>query len=175
MTEPKELARLTKHSASNIKLGLLKKPGGGISDEDEVAGILLDEHAPGSYEAPKERTKPKVAIRYTEIRKLKFMTINLLRESLREFGKKKRGGPDGLTSEMLSNLPDKTLTRLLTIIKAALCMSYSPTIWIEGEVIFIPKPSKDNYMEPATNDSSESDSQTTRLSSYQCVFPTHSS
>ena len=92
MTEPKELARLTKHSSSNSKLGLLKKPGGGISDESEVAGILLNEHAPGSYEAPKERIKPKIAIRYTDIRKLKFMTINFLRETLKEFGKKKRGG-----------------------------------------------------------------------------------
>ena len=91
MTETKELARLTKNSTTH-QLGLLKKPGGGICDEEEVAGILLDEHAPGSYEAPEKREKPKTKLRNVEIRRLRFMTVDLLKEALGSFGKKKRGG-----------------------------------------------------------------------------------
>ena len=49
---------LEKYSTSNNKLGLLTKPQEGLSEISEVAGILLDEHAPGSYEAPKERFRP---------------------------------------------------------------------------------------------------------------------
>ena len=37
---------------------------------------------------------------------------------------------------------------MLKIIKAGVCLKYCPTIWCESEVIFIPKPSKENYMEP---------------------------
>ena len=85
-----------------------------------MADILLDEYAPGSYKAPEIRSKPNIKIKYMEICKLQYMTPSLLKEALKELGKKKRGGPDGLTSEMLSNLPDKTLSRLLTIIKTSL-------------------------------------------------------
>ena len=147
MTETKELARLTKNSTTH-QLGLLKKPGGGICDEEEVAGILLDEHAPGSYEAPEKREKPKTKLRNVEIRRLRFMTVDLLKEALGSFGKKKRGGPDGLTATMLQNLPHNILSRMLKIIKASILMKYVPTIWLNSEIIFIPKPGKTDYMEP---------------------------
>ena len=130
------------------QLGLLKKPTGGICDEEEVADILLDEHAPGSYEAPEKREKPKEKLRNVETRKLKFMTIDLLREALNDFGRNKRGGPDGLTAIMLQNLPNNVLKRLLMIIKASILTKYVPTIWLNSEIIFIPKPGKYDYMEP---------------------------
>ena len=47
ITDTSELAKLTKYSTSNNKLGLLTKPQGGVSEISEVADILLDEHAPG--------------------------------------------------------------------------------------------------------------------------------
>ena len=97
MTDTKELARLTKNSTTH-QLGLLKKPGGGICDEEEVAEILLDEHAPGSYEAPAKREKPRTKLHDVEIRRLRFMTVDLLKEALGSFGKKKKRGarwPDG--------------------------------------------------------------------------------
>ena len=97
---------------------------------------------PGSYEAPEKREKPKEKLRNVETRKLKFMTIDLLREALNDFGRNKRGGPDGLTAIMLQNLPNNVLKRLLVIIKASILIKYVPTIWLNSEIIFIPKPGK---------------------------------
>ena len=49
---------------------------------------------------------------------------------------------------MLQNLPNNVLKRLLMIIKASILTKYVPTIWLNSEIIFIPKPGKDDYMEP---------------------------
>ena len=149
-TSPKELAKLTKWSNNNHKLGLLKKPNDDLCEYEEVRGILLDEHAPGSYEDKNPREKPTWKAKDEELNshKLKFMSKELLKKALKEFGSKKRGGPDGLTSIMLKNLPDNTVDRLLRIIKCMITMKYIPQVWIESEIIFIPKPGKESYTEP---------------------------
>ena len=55
------------------------------------------------------------------------MTVDLLKGALGSFGKKKRGGPDGLTANMLHNLPHNILSRMLVIIHGLLKYYGRPT------------------------------------------------
>ncbi len=105
MVKAKDLARLTKEGRLGNKLGLLRKSDGTLSDESEVRGMLLDEHAPGSYQDGGDRQFRKTSSREHDLRKLKFMTTDLLRAAFKEFGANKRGGAGRANPENAESPP----------------------------------------------------------------------
>jgi hypothetical protein len=74
-----------------------------------------------------------------------YITVNLVRQALASFKSFKAPGPDGLQPIVLHHLPDSTLEQLVLIYKACLLLGFTPPCWCYSEVIFIPKPGKDDY------------------------------
>ena len=146
-TSPRDLANLTREANPGAKLGLLKREDGSIVDEDDLGAFLMDTHAPESHAAP-ERSRTNKKVRENQLKRFSFITKESLKAAFAAFGKKKRPGPDKLTPEMLQHLPDNVLERFVWIMKYSLCLSYVPDVWIESEVIFIPKLGKTDYANP---------------------------
>jgi hypothetical protein len=61
------------------------------------------------------------------------------------FSNGKSPGPDDITPELLKALPDNMLFRLVMIMKASVELVHLPDSWLEGEMIFLSKPGKDDY------------------------------
>jgi hypothetical protein len=67
--------------------------------------------------------------------------------ALKQFGKHKCPGPDGYRPIVLCNLPLKARYLLLDVYNAIIELKYTPKLWRNTEVIFLPKPDKDDYSE----------------------------
>jgi ribonuclease HI len=148
MESPKDLAQLTRNASDRKQVGLMKRPDGTTVEEEDVCQFLLDAHAPGNYEAPKRARNHTKKARENQLKRFEFINIRLIKDAIGCFGKKKKPGPDKITPEMLQRLPDNTLERLIIIIKYMLCLHYVPDIWINSEIIFIPKMGKKDYTDP---------------------------
>jgi hypothetical protein len=73
---------------------------------------------------------------------LSLVTLNL---AFKQFGKHKCPGPDGYRPIVLCHLPLKARTILIKLYTAIIALQYTPQRWRNAEVIFLPKPGKDDY------------------------------
>ena len=80
-----------------------------------------------------------------EVPSYEYFSNNRIIQSFKQFMDSKAPGPDGIKPILLKNLPPIFLTRLRRVYEAAYFTGYTPTAWKEAEVIFIPKPDKDDY------------------------------
>ena len=62
-----------------------------------------------------------------------------------KFGSLKTAGPDEIKPIVLQKLPQSTIKRITRIYRASIELGYMPNEWKRSEVVFIPKPGKDNY------------------------------
>ena len=67
---------------------------------------------------------------------------------MKKFNKKKSPGPDGIKPIVFDHLPTNFRKQLILIFKCCLHLHYTPTLWKDTKVIFIPKPGKDDYTLP---------------------------
>jgi ribonuclease HI len=67
--------------------------------------------------------------------------------AFKQFGKHKCPGPDGYRPIVLCNLPFKARELLIQIFNATIQLKYTPKLWRSSDVIFLPKPGKDDYTE----------------------------
>ncbi|XP_071746075.1 uncharacterized protein [Lepeophtheirus salmonis] len=70
---------------------------------------------------------------------------NRVRESFNSFDPYKSSGPDGLKLIVLQQLGDNIVEYISKLYQVVLSTGYTPNIWREMEVIFLPKPGKDDY------------------------------
>ena len=68
-----------------------------------------------------------------------------IRESMSHFQAKKTPGPDGFKPVLLLHLPPNVLGVLCVIYRSCLYLQYTPRLWKECTVIFLPKPGKSTY------------------------------
>ena len=67
---------------------------------------------------------------------------------MESFNKKKSPGPDGLKPLVFSYFPPNLIEHLNTLYKASIALSFTPTLWKQTKVVFIPKIGKDDYSVP---------------------------
>ena len=66
------------------------------------------------------------------------------------FQSKKTPGPDGFKPVLLVHLPPNVLYVLCVIYRLCLCLRYTPRLWKECHVIFLPKPGRKDYSHPSS-------------------------
>ena len=74
-----------------------------------------------------------------------FITEETVRTVFNSFGRDKIGGCDEIKPKALMCLPDIAIKRLTMLFKAIIQLGYTPKIWRESRVAFIPKPGKTDY------------------------------
>jgi hypothetical protein len=74
-----------------------------------------------------------------------WMSLVTLDLAFKQFGKHKCPGPDGYRPIVLCHLPLKARTILIKLYTAMIALQYTPQRWCNAEVIFLPKPGKDDY------------------------------
>jgi hypothetical protein len=67
--------------------------------------------------------------------------------AFKQFGKHKCPGPVGYRPIVLCNLPLTARTLLIQLFTAIIQLKYTPKLWRSSEVIFLPKPGKEDYTE----------------------------
>ena len=79
-----------------------------------------------------------------------YVSPELVRRSMRMFQPYKAPGPDGFKPVVFKHLPGVFFERLAFLYKACLHFQYTPRIWRETLVVFIPKPGKSSYREASS-------------------------
>ena len=137
------------------KLYTLRKEDGSMSEPgQETLDTLFRTHFPAS--TPLRQVSYKTA-RFADIQsrsadiKEKYNDwINLfyLNKAMKKFNKKKSPGPDGIKPVVFDHLPSNFKEHLIFIYKSCIHLHYTPVLWKDTKVIFIPKPGKDDYTLP---------------------------
>jgi hypothetical protein len=156
---PKQAARLHRilqRQAYN-KLSLLKRDDGSITESPEESNqLLMQEHFPGSmplqakktcaadFDPNETSTSPTHPVLVDGRSWINHTTVDL---ALKQFGKHKCLGPDGYRPIVLCNLPHTARTLLIQVFNAYILLKYTPKLWRSSEVIFLPKPGKDDNTE----------------------------
>ena len=69
-------------------------------------------------------------------------------KAMRSFSDFKASGPDDLKPIVIKWLPDNAIELLWLIFMACIKLYYTPKMWRQSCMVFIPKPGKDDYMLP---------------------------
>ena len=87
-------------------------------------------------------------MRFDSDERANFITEQKVRLAISTFGDSKSPGPDGIRPIVLKKLGSNAIKRLTHIFKASYLIGYTPKSWRKSNVIFIPKPNKDDYSDP---------------------------
>lgn len=74
-----------------------------------------------------------------------WITTKKVKAAFSMFQCKKSPGTDGLSPRVLKYLPDNIISNIVLLYKCLIKLHFTPTIWKESKVVFIPKPGKDTY------------------------------
>ena len=110
----------------------------------QVRGRSLNSPSPSERRA-RDRTPRSGKICDKESLKESFITEETVRAVFNSFGPDKIGGCDEIKPKALQNLPEIAIKRLTTLFKAIIEIGYTPKIWRESRVAFIPKQGKTDY------------------------------
>jgi hypothetical protein len=149
------LHRVLQRQAYN-KLGLLTKDDGTLTESQEESHLLLmKEHFPGSSptnisaDGGENSPDPLGATgRHNHpvlVDQRPWLNLSALDLAFKHFGKHKCAGPDGFKPIVLCNLPLVARNALLQIYSASIELQYTPQLWRNTKIIFLPKPGKDDY------------------------------
>ena len=147
------LARSMQKKERN-KLYTLKRPNGSMTEPgQETLDLLFRTHFPESTPLRQPVYPPREvngSIPSIHIQQQYNHWINefLLVKAMKKFNKKKSPGPDGIKPVVFDHLPPNFIEQLLFIYKCCIYFHYTPALWKDTKVIFIPKPGKDDYTLP---------------------------
>ena len=79
---------------------------------------------------------------------VEYITAEKVRNAMRSFGSRKAPGPDGFKPIVLKNLNEKAVIFLTSLYKMSIRTQQIPSCWRKMDVIFIPKPGKEDYSSP---------------------------
>ena len=136
------------------KLHTLKKVDGSMTEPGkETLDLLFSTHFPSSTPLrdvihPAERVDETTSSLYIHSRHSDWINDNLLEQAFKKFNKKKSPGPDGIKPIVFEHLPSNFCKQLIFIYKCCVHFQYTPRLWKDTKVIFIPKPGKDDYTQP---------------------------
>ena len=153
---PKLTAQLNKILRNNkIKdISLLQNDNGDISaDPTSSLNLLLDKSFPNSTAPPDDWQDIQLnriqslheETGYFFPKKAPWRNQEEIREAINDFDPLKAPGPDGIKPIVLQHFPNEALTTLQYLFDSCLTAGYTPTLWRESQVIYIPKPGKSDY------------------------------
>ena len=137
------------------KLHTLRKPDGSMTEPGkETLDLLFRTHFPASTPLRGvqycSEQSARILFRTSYIQETNCHWINetLLDKAMKKFNKKKSPGPDGIKPIVFEHLPLNFKKQLVLIYKCCVHLRYTPLLWKDTKVIFIPKPGKDDYTLP---------------------------
>ena len=129
-------------------LGALEKPDGTLTEPGQpTLDFLMQAHFPSGCEitdAPYDYTK-SVTLQEIQSTNIEWITPELIQTVFKLFKSKKSPGTDGIKPIAYKHLPTNIIQHLQIIYKAVIMLEYTPKIWKEAKLIFIPKPGKSSY------------------------------
>ncbi|CAH2097628.1 unnamed protein product [Euphydryas editha] len=133
-------------------LGCLKKPDGTYTKTDlETSELLITTHFPGcqiketvTWEE-ELRTSPETVDWNTA---KEIITHDKVIWAINSFLPYKSAGLDGIFPGLLRWSDKKLIDHLVSIYRSCLAYRYTPKVWREVKVVFIPKPGKGDYSQP---------------------------
>jgi len=148
---PKEMSRLIKIAQHNLSptISTFETENGYTKPGKETSELLFKKQFPDAKE-PKDieyRNKltpiTEVMEKYTE-----WIDTKKITRAFEGFESKKSPGPDEHKPILLKHLPSNVIEFINFLYKATIFTGYTPKLWKETKVIFIPKPGKDKYTTP---------------------------
>ena len=149
----KEVADLIK-KAAGPKFGrrsILRTPEGEMkATPKETVELLMSTHFPGSVTGRARRQRTTLAqCDYDDATLnsdvVKYITFQKVKAALATFGPYKASGPDGFRPLLLQHLTDDAVSLLTRLYQYSLAIGHTPEVWRKMDVVFIPKPGKDDY------------------------------
>ena len=95
-------------------------------------------------ETPYDFTK-SITLQELQSTNIDWITPELIKTVFKLFKSKKSPGTDGIKPIAYKHLPTNIIQHLQIIYKAVIMLKYTPKIWKEAKLIFIPKPGKSSY------------------------------
>ena len=157
LKENDRMASLAKtlQNKEKSKLHTLRKPDGSITEPGkETLNLLFSTHFPAStplrevQHQSEQPHRPPTSTTYIQQKYCDWVNESLLEKAMKKFNKKKSPGPDGIKPIVFEHLPNNFKQQLLLIYKCCIHLHYTPVMWKDTKVIFIPKPGKDDYTMP---------------------------
>lgn len=154
-----EALRLQKCLKKNSRIanGPLCKPDGEYTDDDTQAlQLLLSTHFPGSHWEtddaavidPDEAELPESPVEEHLDQLLDvIITPTRVRCAVMKFAPYKSPGPDGIVPAMLQNGIEFLMEDMIQIFRGCIKLGYTPKLWQQVKVVFIPKPGRSEYSE----------------------------
>jgi len=131
-------------SDTTITLGPLEH-----SNESYTSGIgeslemLLEKHFPDDPNQALESPSHQYSLPDDEVDSV--ISLEKVKRAVKSFGSYKSADWDGVFPAMLHYGPSSLLHQLTCVIRACLCLGYTPKDWLVMKIVFIPKPGKDSY------------------------------
>ena len=157
LKETNRMASLAKtlQQKERQKLYTLKNPDGSMTEPgQETLNLLFQTHFPAATPLRKVtyRAEPDADIlslsSLIEQKYDSWINITTLDRAFSKFNKKKSPGPDGDKPIVFDHLPSNCKKIILFLYKSCVHFHYTPALWKDTKVIFIPKPGKDDYSLP---------------------------
>lgn len=142
------LSKVAQHSDKRT-LNLLEKQDGVLSSPGlDTLSELARVHFPTATPLVDRQVDDSISISKEAILNShsEYVTTELVSSALRKFKPMKAAGPDGLKPIIFKHLPWSFLKLLTFIYKACLSLRYTPKLWAETKIIWLPKPDKDSYV-----------------------------
>ena len=150
--EPKDISKLSKklQNTSQKTIDVFEKRDGSTTDPGlDTLLILVKTHFPSATPLRGKVFNSKTGIETKKlVNKFDWISNAKIKEALNTFEKKKSPGPDGLKPLIFEYLPERYIDYLNLIYTSCIHFHYTPRLWRDTKVIFIPKPGKDNYRKP---------------------------
>ena len=142
------IAKLAQHSHKQ-EIGTILQDGIPTLPGEETSRALQKQHFPSSTVITHMKYDSE-SVNKESLDELHTQWINdtLIQTAIGQFQTKKSPGPDQLSPLTLTKLPPNIINLLKYIYKAMISLRYTPKLWREAKVIYIPKPDKVDYSSP---------------------------
>ena len=167
---PKQISKLDKiiRNGKPQNIGLLEKPDGGFARSvKETIDILMNTHLPGSKNCqdngfdnlgnlgmgnPSTQTRSDLMDENSNLGKTlydlnfdSFINETKVKRALNSLSPLKAAGRDGIKAKALQLIGMDGIKRITNLFKCIIEIGYIPQNWLVYDLIFLPKPGKDNY------------------------------
>ena len=108
---------------------------------------LYDTHFPDHTSLKSTRFDNAKYVKADQLWNIHKDTVSLekVKRALKGFNSKKSPGPDNFKPVIFKHFPKTMYTHIMLIYRACFHLEYTPTLWKDTRVIFIPKPGKADY------------------------------
>ena len=136
---------------SQKTINTLQKPDGTDTEPGlPTLQLLVDTHFPqATQDIPQVRYNADEYVMADQLDdRIPWISPYLTRRALRAFNPRKAPGPDQIRPIVFKYLPKNFVEYLSALYQSCVALHYTPLLWRESRVIFLPKPGKASYRHP---------------------------